>query len=69
MGCSAQKLDTEGEGDIEARGGGQSQGGWTAVLGGSAEKEGQPSAGVLRVMYKGTVQPRLGDNFKTPGGL
>lgn len=23
MGCSAQKLDTEGEGDIEARGGGR----------------------------------------------
>ena len=40
-----------------------------ARVGGRAEEEGQPSAGVLRVMYKGTVQPRLGGNFKTTGGL
>ena len=48
---------------------GQSRGGWTAMLGGHAEEEGQPSAGVLRVVYKGTVQPRLGGNFKPTGGL
>lgn len=52
-----------GEEDREARGGDR------AGVGGCAEEEGQPSAGVLRVIYKRTVRPRLGGNFKTTGGL
>lgn len=63
VGCSARSQTLGGRGTKRPEEGDR------ARVGGRAEEEGQPSAGVLRVMYKGTVQPRLGGNFKTTGGL